>query len=57
MNDRHTITINGNAFLKLRNIGRFGESYSDIILRLIDAGPKMDAEEGLPMKGVLKQIE
>jgi predicted CopG family antitoxin len=40
MNDRHTITINENAYFKLRDIGRFGESYSDVILRLIDAAPK-----------------
>ena len=57
MNDRHTITINENAFLKLRNIGRFGESYSDVILRLIDAAPKMDVEEILPRMAVINQIE
>ena len=35
-NLRHTITINDQAFLKLRNRGRFGESYSEVILRILD---------------------
>jgi hypothetical protein len=33
---RHTITINHDAFVKLRNNGVFGESYSDLICRLTD---------------------
>jgi predicted CopG family antitoxin len=33
--DRHTITINQRAFEKLKGKGVFGESYSDLILRLI----------------------
>jgi predicted CopG family antitoxin len=57
MNDRHTITISENAFLKLRNIGRFGESYSDVILRLIDAAPKSGCGRGLAYRGGVKQIE
>ncbi|MGC1134089.1 MAG: hypothetical protein WA941_14790 [Nitrososphaeraceae archaeon] len=32
---RHTITINEHTFQKLRGVGTFGESYSDLILRLI----------------------
>ena len=35
MMDRHTITINQSAFEKLKGKGLFGESYSDLILRII----------------------
>jgi hypothetical protein len=35
-NDRHTITINHSALLRLRNKGRFGESYSALISRILD---------------------
>lgn len=35
MMDRHTITINQRAFEKLKGKGLFGESYSDLILRII----------------------
>lgn len=31
---RHTITINEHTFQKLRSVGIFGESYSDLIPRL-----------------------
>jgi predicted CopG family antitoxin len=34
---RHTITINEHTFQKLRGVGTFGESYSDLILRLVDS--------------------
>ena len=34
---RHTITINEHTFRKLRRAGTFGESYSDLILRLIES--------------------
>jgi predicted CopG family antitoxin len=34
--ERHTITINHKAFEKLREKGIFGESYSDVIVRLVD---------------------
>jgi predicted CopG family antitoxin len=37
MNERHTITINHVAFEKLKQRGIFGESYSDVILRLAKA--------------------
>ena len=36
-NERHTITINHVAFQKLRQRGIFGESYSDVIVRLVKA--------------------
>jgi predicted CopG family antitoxin len=35
MNDRVTITINRNVYDKLKQKGSFGETYSELILRLI----------------------
>lgn len=35
MNSRHTITVNREAYLKLKTMGRFQESYSELILRLM----------------------
>jgi hypothetical protein len=35
-NTRHTITIHHLTFSKLRSKGRFGESYGNVISRLID---------------------
>ena len=32
----HTITITHSTFEKLRNQGRFGESYSELISRVLD---------------------
>lgn len=37
MSERHTITINQMAFEILRKKGVFGESYSEVILRLVRA--------------------
>ncbi|GEM_PF-5180399 len=34
---RHTITIDERTFQKLRGVGTFGESYSDLILRLVES--------------------
>jgi hypothetical protein len=34
---RHTITLSEYTFRKLRGVGTFGESYSDLILRLIES--------------------
>ena len=36
MNDRITITINRDAYNKLKKKGFFGETYSELILRLIN---------------------
>lgn len=36
MNDRHTITINNEAYRKLKEKGIFGESYSELVTRLLD---------------------
>jgi predicted CopG family antitoxin len=44
MNERHTITINTNDLLKLRKMGRFGESYSELISRLVDNVMKNEEE-------------
>jgi predicted CopG family antitoxin len=38
MNTRRTITITNEAFQKLRKKGIFGESYLDLILRLVETG-------------------
>lgn len=35
MNERHTITINRDAYLKLKSKGNFGESFSDLVIRLV----------------------
>ncbi len=35
MKERHTITINRDAYIKLKRKGRFGESFSDLLLRLL----------------------
>jgi predicted CopG family antitoxin len=40
-NARHTITISDLAFSRLRGKGEFGESYSDVILRVLDAMERM----------------
>jgi predicted CopG family antitoxin len=37
MTERHTITINERTFQKLKDVGAFGESYSDLILRLAES--------------------
>lgn len=34
---RHTITVSEYTFRKLKGIGTFGESYSDLILRLVES--------------------
>jgi predicted CopG family antitoxin len=42
MTERHTITINHNAFVKLKSEGQFGETYSDLICRLVERGDSFD---------------
>lgn len=44
MNRRHTITINTGDLLKLRRLGRFGESYSELISRLVDSVVNKESE-------------
>jgi predicted CopG family antitoxin len=46
-NQRHTITINHTTFVKLKSIGRFGESYSDVISRMLGylENPNSNEEE------------
>lgn len=37
---RHTITLNEDAYVKLKDSGRFGESYSDLVLRLVNSASR-----------------
>jgi predicted CopG family antitoxin len=37
---RNTITLNHDVFLRLKKVGIFGESYSDLIGRLLDEKEK-----------------
>ena len=40
---RHCITLNNKAFSRLQKEGRFGESYSNMILRILDCiAPNLD---------------
>lgn len=43
---RHTITINDTTFRELRSRGLFGESYSDLLLRLLREAEKIHTENG-----------
>jgi hypothetical protein len=45
-NQRHTITINHITFLRLKSKGRFAESYSQLIMRLMDQVEKANEENG-----------
>jgi predicted CopG family antitoxin len=36
MNERHTITIHHEVYQRLKKRGLFGESYSDVLSRLLD---------------------
>jgi predicted CopG family antitoxin len=36
MSSRHTITLNEEAYLKMKSKGVFGESYSELVTRLAD---------------------
>ena len=42
---RHTITINGLAFSALRKRGRFGETYSEVILRILELAENVQKEK------------
>lgn len=35
-NERHSLTINHSTFIRLKEIGVFGESFSELISRMID---------------------
>jgi predicted CopG family antitoxin len=47
---RHTITLNDTTFEKLRDRGRFGESYSKLISRLLDQLEIMKKEENVEVE-------
>jgi predicted CopG family antitoxin len=36
MNKRHTITVNDDIYTRLRNYGRYGDSFSTLIARLLN---------------------
>jgi predicted CopG family antitoxin len=36
MKSRHTITVNHDIYLRLKRAGFFGESYNELISRLVD---------------------
>lgn len=36
MGKRHSISVGDNVYVRLREAGRFGESFSDLLLRLLD---------------------
>ena len=41
MNIRHTITISNDVYLYLKDQGKFGESFSDVISNLLNAVEKI----------------
>jgi hypothetical protein len=42
---RHTVTLNDEALRELKAKGRFGESYSEVILRVIDQAESVKEED------------
>ncbi|HEY7111098.1 MAG TPA: hypothetical protein VH415_16850 [Nitrososphaeraceae archaeon] len=36
MSKRHTVSITSNVYTRLRNHGHFGESFNDLVSRLVD---------------------
>jgi len=44
-NSRHTVSLNGPSYSKMRSKGRFGESFSELVLRLLDEIDKIKSEE------------
>ena len=36
MSHRHTVNLNDKAYIKLKQFGAFGESYSQLVLRLLE---------------------
>jgi predicted CopG family antitoxin len=45
MNDRTTITIDKKVYHKLREKGKFGETYSELILRLVNIADSSGSKE------------
>lgn len=39
MSERHTISVNDKVYNRLRNLGIFGESFNDILERLLKTIP------------------
>jgi predicted CopG family antitoxin len=42
MTKRHTISINYNVYTRLRNQGKFGESFTDVIERILNFVERSD---------------
>jgi predicted CopG family antitoxin len=45
LNIRHTITIKNDVYLRLKDSGKFGESFSDVISRLLVVAQKPGAKD------------
>jgi predicted CopG family antitoxin len=45
MSTRHTVSITSNVYTRLRNHGRFGESFNDLVNRLVDEIEEKDAAQ------------
>jgi len=45
MSIRHTINLNHQAYAKLSSLGRFGESYSELVLRLMEMIGNLKSEK------------
>jgi hypothetical protein len=45
MSERHTISVNDRVYYCLRNLGIFGESFNDILERILKTFPNSTTEE------------
>ena len=43
--ERHTVSLNDLSYVKLKGKGHFGESFSDVVLRLLDENEKIRDED------------
>jgi predicted CopG family antitoxin len=46
MSKRHTISINDDEYTRLKQYGRFGESYGELISRLVNIIETSDPSDG-----------
>jgi hypothetical protein len=47
-NERHSLTINHSTFVRLKQIGVFGESFSELISRMIDELDSINSKQREP---------
>lgn len=52
MSNKHTIALSAESYNRLRNCGRFGETYDDIVNRLIQQNEKVDQDREHVKTGV-----